>query len=86
MLELLDRVSATFEGGAQRHCERMKRYRQGDATTKHWSRLLFEHDFPDWIIAHADTKYHFDWDRIVKAISNGDFFMTEHGPLVPESR
>ncbi len=37
------------------------------------------------MITHADTHYHFDWDRILRAFDSGsDFFNTEYGPIVPE--
>jgi hypothetical protein len=38
------------------------------------SRLLYEHDFPDWFVTHAMTSYHLNWDKILIALRNGQFF------------
>jgi hypothetical protein len=66
LLEPIDAINATFEGSARRASEHAgTKYWEGDATSKHWERILFEHDVPDWLIDHADRHYHFDWDRIV---------------------
>ena len=36
--------------------------------------LLYEHDFPEWFIKHADTHYHFDWQDIIMDIRSTQFF------------
>src|SRR2546423_14413010 len=86
VMEHLDTIGATFEGGARRDSERTKtQYWEGEATSKHWSRILFEHEIPDWVIAHAERHYHFDWDRIVRDLATGRFFATEYGSIIPPS-
>jgi hypothetical protein len=80
MLELLDKICATFEAGALRYSEMTGNdYWEGEATSKYWSRLLFEHEFSDWMIARIEESYHFDWDRIVRDLSTGKFFTMDDG-------
>lgn len=45
-----------------------------EARPNNFSRLLYEHDFPDWFVAQAGTGYHFNWDEILIALRNGYFF------------
>jgi len=85
MLELIDRVNATVEGGARRNAERTRGpYVEGEAGWTFWSRTLFEHNIPDWIVQHAESHYHYDWDRLLKAFHSGQFFVTEYGPIASE--
>jgi hypothetical protein len=44
-----------------------------------FSRLLYEHDFPDWFVAHAEGHYRFDWDEILMSLRNGRFFFRDPG-------
>jgi hypothetical protein len=39
-----------------------------------FSRLLYEHDFPDWFVAQVGAGYDFDWDSILVALRRGSFF------------
>ena len=43
------------------------------------SRLLYEHDFPDWFVLHAERQYYFDWDGILLTLRNGRFFFPDTG-------
>jgi hypothetical protein len=49
-----------------------------------WSRKLYELELPDWFITHAESYYHFHWDRIIRDLQSGEFFQTEFGPIVEE--
>src|SRR5262245_7260582 len=80
LMELLDRVNATFEASERRQCDREKFvYMHGFATSKYWSRILYEHDIPDWMTTHADKAYHYNWDGIVRDLANGKFCVTAAG-------
>lgn len=41
---------------------------------KYWSRLLYENDFPDSFISHAEKEYDFAWDAILRDLREGKFF------------
>jgi len=41
------------------------------------SRVLYEHDFPDWFVIHAGTHYKFNWDGILITLRNGRFFFPD---------
>jgi hypothetical protein len=85
MMEFLEHLNKTFESWERRRAEReRRRYWEGEATSKFWSRLLFEHEFPEEVVQHAEKHYKFDWDRIVRSLDTGEFFFTEWGPIVPE--
>jgi hypothetical protein len=43
------------------------------------SRLLYEHDFPDWFVVHAGSQYQFKWDGILITLRNGRFFFPDTG-------
>jgi hypothetical protein len=51
---------------------------------KYWSRKLFEEEFPEWFIAHAESMYSFDWDRILRDLDSERFFYTSSGPVADE--
>ena len=42
---------------------------RGEATWKQWERILFEYEFPDYVIEHAGKHYDFDWDRMVRDLA-----------------
>jgi hypothetical protein len=52
-----------------------------DAAAPHtnFSRLLYEHDFPDWFVGHANSDYQFNWDEILVTLRNGRFFFPSTG-------
>jgi hypothetical protein len=87
MMELLESVNSTINGGARRRSVRIRGpYFSGlDAVSKTWSRILFEHGLPEPLLTHADQHYHFNWDRIIRALESGEFFTTQYGPVVPET-
>jgi hypothetical protein len=36
--------------------------------------LLYENDFPDWFVIHSRSQYQFDWNQILPAVRNTQFF------------
>jgi hypothetical protein len=60
-----------------------KKLKGEDTKYKYWSRLLFEHDFPDWFVEIAGNNYFFYWDRRIRDLRSRQFFWGEWGPLVP---
>src|SRR5438552_2122791 len=42
-----------------------------------FTELLYAKDFPDWFVTHADTPFGWDWMRILMALRNGTFFVSE---------
>jgi hypothetical protein len=36
--------------------------------------LLYENDFPDWFVTHSRSQYQFDWNQILPAVRNTQFF------------
>jgi hypothetical protein len=42
------------------------------------SRLLYEHNFPDWFVVHAGSGQ-FNWDQILVTLRNGRFFFPDTG-------
>jgi len=48
-----------------------------------FSRLLYEHDFPDWLVVHAGGYYGFNWDLILVALRNASFFFPDAGYFAP---
>lgn len=43
------------------------------------SRLLYEHDFPDWFVTQARSFFYFNWDDIVIQLRSGRFFFASRG-------
>jgi hypothetical protein len=43
------------------------------------SRLLYEHDFPDWFVVHASSYYQFNLDEVLMTLRNGRFFFPDIG-------
>jgi hypothetical protein len=46
----------------------------GATAAKFWCRLLYESEFPDSFITHAEKRYHFNWDQILRDLREGKFF------------
>ena len=41
--------------------------------------LLYEHDFPDWFVKHAESyEYQWNWREILIDMRNGRFFFYHH--------
>ncbi len=55
-----------------------------DRRYKYWSRVLLEHDFPNWFVEIAGRNYIFNWDFRIRELRSGQFFSGEWGPFVPE--
>lgn len=36
--------------------------------------LLYKNDFPDWFVTHSRSQYSFDWNQILPAVRNTQFF------------
>ena len=51
----------------------------GSVLIANYSRLLYEHNFPDWFVVHASSYYEFNWDGILMALRNGRFFFPDTG-------
>jgi len=49
------------------------------APSANYSRLLYEHNFPDWFVVHASSYYQFNWDGILITLRNGRFFFPDTG-------
>lgn len=43
-----------------------------------YSRLLYEHDFPDWFGLHTGSHYLWDWDDILRDLASGRFFQAPY--------
>ncbi len=56
----------------------------GSAISELWTRKLFEYEFPEWFITHSGAEYRFHFDRILRDLHTGAFFMTVSGPIVSE--
>ena len=47
-----------------------------NASRRRLHRQLYEHDFPDWFLNHAEGMFRFDWQRILTSLRNTHFFFT----------
>ncbi len=43
-----------------------------------FSKFLYEHDFPDWFVIHAEAQYEFSWKRILIDLRNTRFFYSSY--------
>jgi hypothetical protein len=41
-------------------------------------RFLYERELPDWFVIHAQSFYHFGWERILIELRNAQFFYPSH--------
>jgi hypothetical protein len=41
---------------------------------EYWTRLLYEHDVPEWFINHAQVALDFEMPRLLRSLKSGDFF------------
>lgn len=38
------------------------------------SDMLYAHDFPEWFVAHAQSHYRFNWEKILRSLRSCQFF------------
>ena len=84
MMELFGRADSRVENAGYAAARRAYRYHlSGGDSSQYWSRVLFEHDFPDWFIKAAPgNTFTFYWDRIIRDLRSGQFFWGEWGPII----
>ncbi len=59
---------------SQRTMVRVMEVLEGHGGKVNMSRFLYEHEFEDWFVIHAESYYYFDWQRILMALRNTQFF------------
>ncbi len=55
----------------------LREYR-GSQEAIEFGELLYEHDFPDWFVIHAENPYQWHWKRILVDVRDGRFFYSPY--------
>ena len=87
VMEAMEKIEEADRQEYRTRMHRTKRYIVvGAREKKFWSRLLYEKDFPELFIKRAQSQYNFDWDRILRDLRSGSFFLTMDELVAEESQ